>query len=229
MKIAAVATDIDGTITDKADRLSCPAIRSIRALEKAKLPVVLASGNALLVMTALQTYIGCSGALICEGGGIVDHREETRILGERTGPLAALEALRQRFGDRVVEARSNPYRYVDVALRRTIPRREVETILASFPSLALWDSGFAYHIVDRSVDKALGLRTAAQMMSLDPRNIVAIGDSETDFPLFEAAGISIAVGNADPPLKRVATYVMPGRNGKGFKQAVDLMLSGKLA
>ncbi|MEM2904696.1 MAG: phosphoglycolate phosphatase [Candidatus Bathyarchaeia archaeon] len=229
MNVAAVATDVDGTITDKVYRLSCPAIRSIRALERAKVPVILASGNALLVMTTLQAYIGCSGGLICEGGGVVEYREETRILGERKGPLAALEALKKRFGDRVVESKSNPYRYVDVALRRTIPRRAVEGVIASFPSLSLWDSGYAYHIIDSKVDKGLGLRNVAEMMGLDPQSIVAIGDSETDVPLFKASGISIAVGNADTSLKRVATRVMTGRDGRGFKQAVDLILSGSLA
>lgn len=228
MRIAAVATDIDGTITGKASRISCPAIRSIRALERAGLPVILASGNALCVMMTLQTYIGSNGASICEGGGVVEYKEETRVLGERTVPQAALEALKRRFGSRIVESWSNQYRYVDVALERTIPRNSVENALASFPSLSLWDSGYAYHIVSKNVDKGLGLRTAAEMMALDPRGIVAIGDSETDVPLFKAAGLSIAIGNAEMSLKRIATRVVAGRDGRGFKEAADLILSRSL-
>lgn len=228
MKVRAVATDIDGTITRKSLRLSCSAVRSIHALERAGIQVILASGNALHVTATLQLYLGCTGAVICEGGGVVEYRGQTRVLGEKSTATAALNALKSKFGDRVLESRSNPYRYVDVALRRTIRKSAVEKVLASFPTLNLWDSGYAYHIMNKGIDKGLGLRTAATMMALHPENIVAIGDSAPDVSLLQAAGSSIAVGNADELLKRVATRVVPGRDGKGFKQATDLVLSGAL-
>ncbi|MEM3486463.1 MAG: HAD hydrolase family protein, partial [Candidatus Methanomethyliaceae archaeon] len=59
--IRAVATDVDGTITNYKDELYLEAVTAIRNLEKAGIPVILCSGNALCVLKGLARYIGCTG------------------------------------------------------------------------------------------------------------------------------------------------------------------------
>ncbi len=228
MKVKALVTDVDGTLTDKRYRLSCPAIKAVRFIERFGIPVTLASGNALCVMRTLRAYIGCSGAVICEGGGVVEYNGELRILGDRVEALMALDALKEVFGRRIVESSSNPFRYVDVALRRTVVKSRLVKVLERFPSVKLWDSGYAYHIIERDIDKGRTVKVALELMHVEAEEAVAIGDSETDVPLLEAVGYGIAVANADETLKRVTDYVTEGKNGKGFSEAVKLILSWKL-
>jgi len=224
-RIKVVATDIDGTITDDRLRLSLKAVEAIRMLEEAGLKVVLASGNALPVVRTLKTYLGCTGAIICEGGAIVEYRDEVRVLGSSEEARKALRELKERFGDRVQETWSNRYRLVDIALKRTIERSIVEEVVRGYPSLKLMDSGFAYHLVNRSVNKGLGLKVAAELMGVSLNEVLAVGDSETDLELLEVAGFRVALQNAPPRLKALAHHITSKPNGEGFVEAAKLALN----
>ncbi len=52
---------------------------------------------------------------------------------------------------------------------------------------------------------------------------VAIGDSETDVPLFEKCEVSVALGQAADNVKAVAKYVVNGKQGRGLIEALNLI------
>ncbi|RLE49303.1 MAG: phosphoglycolate phosphatase, partial [Candidatus Methanomethylicota archaeon] len=108
-KFKAVAVDIDGTIAGSDWKISCEAIKAIRNLEAYGIKVILASGNALCVVKALSRYIGCTGALVAENGGVVEYKGVTKFLGDPSRAKAALEAIKARYGQ-VSESWSNRYR-----------------------------------------------------------------------------------------------------------------------
>ena len=220
MGYRALATDVDGTFTRKGRGISLEAIRAIRDLEGRGIPVILASARPFPVLNILREYIGCSGAVICENGGHVEYRDEARILGDRADGLEAYRRLRVSLGDSVVEAWTNKYNIVDVALNRTIPRPEVQRVVGEFPSLKLLDSGFFYHIMPADVEKGRGLRAAVELMGMEAGDVVAIGDSEVDVDLLRAAGFGVAVSDSSEGLKVVAGLVTEGPDGEGFCEAV---------
>jgi len=226
-KVKAVATDIDGTLTDRSYRLSLKAIEALRLLESEGIPVILVSGNAYPLVKALQIYLGCSGAIVCEGGAVVEYRNAMRILSSKDRALDALKRLKEVYGGRIIESWCNRYRFVDVALDRTIDRGDVDMILRDYPDLKLWDSGFAYHILERSIDKGVGLKAAVDLMNVRVEDVVAVGDSENDIPMFRVAGLSIAVGDASEDVKRNANLIVNGSNGEGFAEAAKLILRMK--
>lgn len=224
MKPRAIATDVDGTLTDRKQRISCSAIRTIRMLEDRGIPVILVSGNALCVLKTLKKYIGCSGALVCEEGAVVEYEGTLRILGSMDEARRALTMLKERFGSKIVEHWSNPYRYVDVALERVIDKCDIAGALSTFPMLKLLDSRFAYHIIDRSLNKGKGLLVAAELMGIGVEEIIAVGDSSTDTKMLEMAGCGIALANAPRSLKVIADYVASKRNGEGFAGAIKALI-----
>lgn len=61
--------------------------------------------------------------------------------------------------------------------------------------------------------------------------MVAVGDADNDVPLLLAAGLGVAVANAEPDLKAVADVVTGGSSADGVVELVDLLLSeeGRLA
>ena len=65
------------------------------------------------------------------------------------------------------------------------------------------------------------LKEALKTLKAGPEETVAIGDSETDIPMFEACGHSIALGHADDAVKQKAAHVVRGREGAGLVEAID--------
>ena len=68
-----VVIDIDGTITDGKKHLSTEAVHSLRRLEEAGIPVVLATGNVRPVTYGLWRFLGLSAPMCCENGGVIWH------------------------------------------------------------------------------------------------------------------------------------------------------------
>ncbi len=61
----------------------------------------------------------------------------------------------------------------------------------------------------------------AARYELDPDEIATIGDMPNDILMFAHSGLSIAMGNADPQVKRAARRVTTSNEDEGFANAVD--------
>ena len=66
------------------------------------------------------------------------------------------------------------------------------------------------------------------MLSVTKNNVIAIGDSETDVPLFKVAKTSVALGNSSDDVKSQATFSVSAKSGDGLIEALD-MLAPKLS
>ncbi|MEN6342795.1 MAG: phosphoglycolate phosphatase [Methanospirillum sp.] len=220
----ALVTDIDGTITNRARRISLPAIAAIRRLVDGGVPVVLASGNTLCFMDGIAKMVGTDGTVICENGGVWRRGffGEPVVAGDRRVTLAAFEALQDHYaGDGIaLDPFSHGLRYADVAFARTVPADEVRTVLRDHPVRVL-DTGFAIHLQQAGISKATALVALARALEMTPADFVAIGDSENDVDMIETAGAGAAVGNAVPEAKAAADFVATASFGDGFVEAVD--------
>ncbi|MFW6117197.1 MAG: phosphoglycolate phosphatase [Thermoproteota archaeon] len=223
--LKALATDIDGTLTDENYLLSISAIKALRKLDRGGIPVMLASGNALPVVQTLKRYLGCKGAIICENGAVIKYRKTLKTLGDPRQVRRGLKELKDKFGNKAEEHWSNRYRLVDIVLKRTLEKSKIEETLSKVEGVKIVDSGFAYHISSKDVNKGKGLKVASRLMNIDLQNIAAIGDSETDLDLLRSAGFRITLPNAPIPLREIAHYTTTRSNGKGLTEAAKLLLS----
>ncbi|MFX0096876.1 MAG: phosphoglycolate phosphatase [Candidatus Hodarchaeota archaeon] len=220
----AVATDIDGTITYANKHLSFEAINEIRQLEEKGIPVILVTGHMFCVAGTLSEYIGTSGPLVCENGSVIaSERWKTPIvLGSRRKTDKALAVLRRELGELVKVKPHIDYRLVDISLQRTFDVAKGNMVLEKYKlGVYLMDSNYAIHIADDNVNKAKGLRKAAEMINTELNEIVGIGDGRNDISMLEETGYGIALNNAPEELKRVADYVTRDSYGKGFVEAID--------
>lgn len=71
------------------------------------------------------------------------------------------------------------------------------------------------------VDKGSALRSVASMLGVEVRDTVAMGDSDNDLPMLEAAGVSVAMGNGTDSVKAVADFVTGDVDRGGLKDAFD--------
>jgi HAD superfamily hydrolase (TIGR01509 family) len=70
-------------------------------------------------------------------------------------------------------------------------------------------------------NKGMVVREAARLLHLPLHEIAAIGDMANDIPMLSAAGLGIAMGNANPEVQRVARHVTRTNDEDGFAYAVE--------
>jgi len=70
-------------------------------------------------------------------------------------------------------------------------------------------------------NKGMVVRFEAQTLRLPLDQIATIGDMPNDVLMFGVGGVSIAMGNASPDVRRCARYVTTSNEEEGFAHAVD--------
>ena len=85
---------------------------------------------------------------------------------------------------------------------------EAARLLDSHPEAPNYDfirsEKILYELLPKGVSKGNVLMKMAELLGIDPKNTVAVGDYENDVSMIQAAGIGYAVANARPAVKAVA-------------------------
>ncbi|UCF08529.1 MAG: phosphoglycolate phosphatase [Thermoplasmata archaeon] len=216
-RIKAIATDIDGTITDGRRRISTEVISALRRVEEMGIPVMLASGNVLPIAYGLSGFIGTTGPVIAENGGVVFHQKRVRYLGDRKRCDQAFEELAKHMP--VKKIFSDRWRKGEVAIEPDVDLAEVKRRVAEF-GLKAESTGFAIHIFEPQVSKFNGLKVACEMIDVDVAEVAAFGDSENDVEMIKKCGIGIVPSNAAEEIKKHADFVASSPWGKGFVEGL---------
>lgn len=76
-------------------------------------------------------------------------------------------------------------------------------------------------VMANGVTKGTALQDIARAYGMTPEDIIAIGDNQNDLPMFEVAGTSIAMGNAEASVKSRATYLTSDHDEDGVAEALN--------
>ena len=79
----------------------------------------------------------------------------------------------------------------------------------------------------RTAHKGNALKRFAKHLGLTLENCMAFGDGMNDFTMVEAAGLGIAMANAEPEVKRVAKDVVPSNDEDGVAKGIDKWIFSK--
>lgn len=214
--------DIDGTITDnKGGRVDLDALAALRYLVKLGHKVIYVTGRSSIEAYVLSVFGGTTRIAVGENGGIITSGpDEHRLIGNKQECLKAFQFIKTKIPE-AVEKPVFP-RITEVVLERNFDVNVGKKIIAENNlNVQLSDSMYAYHINSKGVNKANGFLEVMKMFSATKQDVVAIGDSETDVPLFGLAGISVALGNATDDVKSHATITVPGHAGDGIIEALE--------
>ena len=74
-------------------------------------------------------------------------------------------------------------------------------------------------------NKASGLKVALAELSLPAASVAAIGDAENDVIFLSHCGTAVAVANALPEVKAIASIVTLGSRGAGVEEFISWVLS----
>ena len=87
----------------------------------------------------------------------------------------------------------------------------IEVVCGGFNNLEINKSG---------VSKSKGLTHLASHLGLSIAETMAVGDSENDYSMINAAGIGVAMGNASDDIKAIADYITTSNEEDGVAEAI---------
>lgn len=103
-----------------------------------------------------------------------------------------------------------------------IDRETVRKFLVSNPSITTVCGGYNNLEFTRAdANKGVGLRKLAEILGVNPDATMAIGDTENDLAIIEAAGIGVAMGNATDAVKARADYVTTTNTKDGVAAVIE--------
>lgn len=103
--------------------------------------------------------------------------------------------------------------------------KEVSTRFASIPGLIITASHENnIEINHHDATKGLGVTRLASHYGILMENVVVMGDSYNDLPMFEVAGYRVAMANAAPILKETSDYITTSNEEDGVAAAIKHIL-----
>ena len=228
MKKKVLAVDIDGTVTlNGFGTIHLKALEKLRNLKNDGHHVIFVTGRSSVEAYILSIFGGLTLLGVGENGGCITHGEimTHKLLGNKEECQNAFSYLKKTLDETIIEKPVFP-RLTEVVLDRTFDINNAQKSLDEKGfNVGLFDSGYAYHINSRGIDKGSGLIKALEMLNADLEDTIALGDSETDVPLFRTVKNNIAVNNSIPELKEIAKIVTTKNSGEGLLEGLDMISS----
>jgi hypothetical protein len=216
------AVDIDGTITENGvGRINLDALSALRHLTNIGHNVIFVTGRSSVEAYLLSVFGGTTKIAVGENGGCITlNTNEHVLLGDLQQCQSAFQIIKNEI-DNVVEKPVFP-RMTEVVLERTFDLDLAKNLLHEKNlDVLLSDSQYAFHINSPGIDKGTGFQEIMRRMSISSDDVIAIGDSATDIPLFNVAKTSIALGNSSEFVKSHATITTSAKSGDGVIEALD--------
>ena len=197
------------------------ALEALRYLVKLGHKVIYVTGRSSVEAYVLSVFGGTTRIAVGENGGIITSGpSEHNLIGSKQECIKGFEFLKTKIPE-AVEKHVFP-RMTEVVLERNFDVKLGKKIFADNDfDVQLTDSQYAYHINSKGVNKANGFLEVMNMFSTKKEDVIAIGDSETDIPLFKLAGTSVALGNAPEDVQSQATISVAGYAGDGLIEALE--------
>jgi phosphoglycolate phosphatase (TIGR01487 family) len=183
--------------------------------------VIYVTGRSSVEAFLLAVYGGTTKIAVGENGGCVTFdSDEHTLLGNLEECNNAFQIIENSI-DNVKKKHVFP-RMTEVVLERTFDLDLARKIISeNNVDVELSDSQYAYHINSSGIDKGSGFSKIMNKLSILRDDVIAIGDSATDVPLFRVAKTSVALGNASEQVRSEATMTVSANAGDGVLEALD--------
>lgn len=125
----------------------------------------------------------------------------------------------QKRGDEVEKLTIN---FVEDEEGRRQGYDEVVNILNHYPQLNAVSGGMRnIEVTKKGISKASGLLWLGEFLGISPQEMIAFGDSGNDLEMIKAAGVGVAMGNAEEEVKEAADYVTLPNTENGIVYALQ--------
>lgn len=219
----AICSDYDGTLA-RDGAVADITLMALRRARHAGLKLIMATGRELDDLATVFPHLALFDLIVVENGGVLFDPEQ------RTKRQLALPPS-PAFIDRLAVAGVVPLSAGDVivatlATHEAVVRKIVDEMQLSLQ--IIFNKG-ALMVLPVGISKGSGLMAALRDMSLQPQEVVGIGDAENDIAFLDLCGLSVAVANTLSELKPHVDFVTQGDHGAGVIETIEGILAGELA
>lgn len=213
MRCTVLACDYDGTLAHHG-KVDEPTLAALAHWRDRRGTLLLITGRVLPELRDLLPELDRFDLIVAENGGLLYH------------PRTGVETLLAPAAEDGLVADLCAADVDQVSVGRTIVATwrsfdgPVLRVLAGRPHLAVTYNKDALMILPAGIDKASGLRAAADVLGRPLADFAGVGDAENDRAFLELCGISAAVANALPELKEAVDLVTRAERGQGVAELI---------
>lgn len=110
-------------------------------------------------------------------------------------------------------------------------RDVMHEIIKDFPDLHIVQiklrNGIGWDITSLAATKHLAVLELVKMLNFSKEEVAGIGDGYNDFPLLEACGLKVAMGNAVEELKLIADLTVPSQKDDGVAVLIERLMGNE--
>ncbi|KKP86193.1 MAG: HAD-superfamily hydrolase, subfamily IIB [Candidatus Roizmanbacteria bacterium GW2011_GWA2_35_8] len=242
MKFKALIFDLDGTALPTG-RESVPSPKVIEAVAQAKkiISVSIATARRISSLKEIfKTFSLKSPSIIMGGTTIINPQTEEivwqKLLDPNTVKLVAEIAKKYPgeiiMGDSPFYDRQKSFQInkCSVIYLRNPSHKIADKIteeLKLIPDISYifaisWIKGWTdIHVTHKKATKKNAVQELMKILNVKKEEIIVVGDSFNDLPLFESAGFKVAMGNAEESLKAKADFIAPTVYEDGLAEVIE--------
>lgn len=179
--------------------------------------------DALRVVAALRAFPGMSMFLYDERCWYKEHQGPWETFEEKVSCPGVMAPTIEE----AVALSKEPYKVLAMTSDERLMARVAEAMKQRFgTSLEITRSSPTNLEIQRQgTTKGTAVRTLCAYCHADPAKTAVFGDYDNDVPMYDVAGISVAMGNAVPEVKARAKYVTESNVDGGLGKMVERMLA----
>lgn len=249
MKYKALMLDLDGTvIPNRRDGMPSPGVTEAIAQAKDLIHIGIATGRPLRMVTPITDHLHLSGPVIFLGGAQIYDITERKVLRENPiskEDLYKVLLLLKPFNPLIyIDERDYSVQYTEAykpkepfaLLVDNLSEKEADEIISKIvhiPTISAhkifsWEKGkMCVNISHAYSTKQHAILEVAQILNIEPHEIIGVGDGYNDFPLLMACGLKVAMGNAAQELKDIADYIAPSVEDDGVADVIQKFILEK--
>ncbi|WP_223067633.1 Cof-type HAD-IIB family hydrolase [Paenibacillus caui] len=239
MKYRLLALDMDGTLLTDNHQISSETAKWIRKAAEAGVHVCLSTGRSYDEAAPFGEELGLDTPMITVNGSEVWKNPHELYHRELLGQELIAQMYRLSRDKKVwfwaysVEGLYNEHNWYDGAIQEKQwlkfgynvsddqLRHEVLMELQNIGGLEITNSTpWNIEVNPQGINKASGIRTVCGLLGIDMSETVAVGDSLNDLAAIQAAGLGVAMENAQLAVKENADYVTSSNNDDGIAEVI---------
>lgn len=248
MKYRAVIADVDGTLVMPgeypAKKPSKKLISAVNATRERGVVFSLASARSLFGVQKLIDYLNMDSLIILDNGAKIYDCGKKKYVWEsylESGDAKkTISYLSQDKSLRIIIvdddkrlediSKVTKWKISKIVILNITPGKaeELYQTLRMIPSVHVTKSISSddppmesIHVTSINATKQMALYKFAEMLSIDPKEIIGIGDSYNDFPFLLACGLKVAMKNATDDIIAIADYIAPSYKNDGVAEVIN--------
>ena len=232
--------DLDGTIIGREELVS-PRVAQAVGRAARVLEISIATGREQADARRFALELGLTAPQVCDNGAMVFDPTTGRVvssdpLGEERSKrvFSRLRELHLAFigtypGGRALDLDGTADEVTRISAL-DIDEGQADELVASYEGLPDLQVGkvflpyndmWAVDFTAAGVDKGSAAVKLAELAGVAPSQLIAVGDSYNDLPMFRACGLRVAMEQAPDKLKALADFVAPSVEEDGLAVAID--------